>query len=90
MNNHSRRLTALEDLLTQRERLAEAENLREVAEAARAKLLALMAMARAGVPISEPAIRYDSRYHEVLRQRLHEIRERLERYAELRDTYGIR
>ena len=85
-----RRLERIECLAAQQERLAEAEGLRELAESARAKLLSLMAMARAGVPIPEPAIRHESQHHEAMRRRLSEVRERLERYAELRDTYGIR
>jgi hypothetical protein len=85
MNNHSGRLTALEDLLTQRERLAEAENLREVAEAARAKLLALMAMARAGVLTPTSTAQHGGPHREALCRRLIETRERLLRFGAIRE-----
>jgi hypothetical protein len=85
-----RRLERIEARLIQQERLADAEGLRELAESARAKLLSLMAMARAGVPIPASTVQHSGSHGEALRRRLSEMRERLERYAELRDTYGIR
>jgi hypothetical protein len=90
MNNHSRRLAALEGQLAQRERLAAAEDLRELVESVRAKLLNAIARYERGEPIPEPIIRHDGPHHAALRRRLSEMRGRLERYAELRDTYGIR
>jgi hypothetical protein len=90
MSRHRiRRLKRIEGLLTEQARLAEAEGLQELAESARAKLLGFLAMTRAGVPIPPSAVQHHGPHHETLRQRLSTMRERLERYATLRDTHGI-
>jgi hypothetical protein len=46
-------------------------------------------MHKRGESIPEPSVRHDGPHHEALRQRLSTMRERLERYATLRDTHGI-
>ncbi len=90
MNNRTRRIAVLESLAAHRQHQAELDDLETIAEAARNKILERLAAYRRGEPIPASPVRHDSPHHEVLRRRLHEMRERLKRYTELRATYGIR
>jgi hypothetical protein len=78
---YSRRLAQLETRLAQRQEIADAQGLKELAEIARTKILDAIARHRRGEPIPEPATRHESRHHEVLHQRLIETRERLMRFG---------
>ena len=75
----------IEGLMTQQERLAEAEGLQELAEIARAKILDAIDRHKRGEPIPEPSVRHDGPHHEALRRWLHETRERLERFGYIRE-----
>jgi hypothetical protein len=90
--NRSRRLRRIEGLAEQQERLAEAEGLQALAESTRAKLIKSLEMHRNGGPLPAPVPSEDrdSPARERLRQRLNETGQRLRRYAEMRDIYGIR
>jgi hypothetical protein len=85
MNNYTRRIKRIEGHLTQRERLTEAEDLRELAESARAKLLNAIARHKRGEPIPEPTIRHDSPAHQRLQARFNEIRDRFKAHGAIRD-----
>lgn len=88
--SRSTRLKRLEGFAAQRQHQAEMNDLKQVAETVRAKIEAALAMYRRGEPIPEPSVRHDGPRHDALRQRLNETRERLMRYAELRERYGIK
>jgi hypothetical protein len=77
---------------SEQERLANAEDLQQVAEDARNKILRYLEARRSGepVPVLEPSTDQNSPARERLRQRLDETGRRLRRYAELRGQNGIR
>jgi hypothetical protein len=79
-----RRLERIEGRIAQQERLAVLEDLKEVAETARNKILERIAAYRCGEPIPEPAIRHDGPHYEALRQRLNLMRSRLEQFGDVR------
>ena len=83
--SRTKRLAALEGQLVQQERLAELEDLKQVAEIARAKLLGAIDRYKRGEPIPEPAIRHDSQAHRWLQARFIETRERLLRFGAIRE-----
>ena len=96
MNNHSRRLAALEGQMSQRERMAELQDLKQVAESARERIMQYLQARRNGEarPLLERWADCGSSdgargERERLRARLDETGQRLRRYAELRDMYGI-
>jgi hypothetical protein len=86
-----RRLERIEGLAAQRQRQGELEDLEALAESARMRIVHYLEARRNGesLPVLEPAVRHDGPHHEALRRRLSTMRERLERYATLRDTHGI-
>jgi hypothetical protein len=85
MNNHSRRLAALEGQLAQHEHQAELEDLKQLAHDARAKIEAALAIYRRGEPIPEPAIRHESPAHRALQLRLDTLRSRLLQFGDIRN-----
>ena len=86
-----RRLERIEGLMTQRQSQAEMDDLEALAESARMRIVQYLDARRRGepLPVLEPGVRHDGPHHEALRRRLSTMRERLERYATLRDTHGI-
>lgn len=85
MSRYSRRLAQLETRLAQRQEIADAEGLKELAEIARAKILDAIDRHKRGEPIPEPTERHDGPHHEVLRQRLNTMRQRLMRFGGIRE-----
>jgi hypothetical protein len=85
MNNYTRRIKRIEGHLAQRAYQAELEDLRQIAEIARGKLLSAMARHKRGEPIPEPTIRHDSPAHQRLQARFNEIRDRLQAHGGIRD-----
>ena len=83
---HSRRLAQLETRLAQRQEIADAEGLKELAEIARAKILDAIDRHKHGEPmIREPVECHHSPARERLLARLHETRERLMRFGGIRE-----
>ena len=85
MKNHSRRLKRVEGLLMQREHQAELEDLREIAEIARGKLLNAIARHKRGEPIPESVEHHDSPAHRRLQMRFNEMRDRLNAHGAIRE-----
>jgi hypothetical protein len=95
--NRSRRLQRIEDLAAQRQHQAELDDLEQVAESARERIMQYLQARRNGEarPLLERWADCGSSdgargERERLRARLDETGQRLRRYAEMRDIYGIR
>jgi rhodanese-related sulfurtransferase len=83
--SRTKRLAALEGQLAHRQHQAELEDLREIAEIARGKLLNAIARHKRGEPIPESTIRHDSPAHQRLQARFNEIRDRFKAHGAIRD-----
>jgi hypothetical protein len=92
-----RRLERIEGLAAQRQHQVEMDDLEQVAESARERILQYLQARLNGSPL--PALERSADCgtsdeargaRERLRARLDETGQRLRRYAELRDMYGIR
>jgi hypothetical protein len=92
MRRHRAILNRIDTWTTEQARLAEAGDMQQAAESARMRLVRYLEVRRNGetLPVLEPSADQDSPARERLRVRLDEMGQRLRRYMELRDTYGIR
>ena len=81
MNNRSRRLAALEDLLTQREQQAEVDDMPAIAEAVRARIDRYL---RGEKPLPDGSVKHDSPAHRRLQARFTKINERFKAHGIVR------
>ena len=84
---HSRRLAQLETRLAQRQEIADAEGLKELAEIARAKILDAIDRHKRGEPLpaSSASPERASPARDRLRERLAQTRERLIQFSDVRE-----
>jgi hypothetical protein len=87
--SHRKRLRRIEGFAAQQEHLAEAEDMRALAESARKRIMEYLEARRNGepLPVLESSIDQNSPAREQFRQRLDEMGQQLRRYAELRAVY---